>query len=110
VASQKRSSFSICRLSRVCASVSLPPPRISSSYFLASSALPARRTGDGGEVPAQPLCARLTDMQLSENSAYRGNVISSQVSGEHNGGALPKRIGHGAIVMRGVQLPAPRRR
>ena len=39
VASQNRSSFSICRPSRVCAGVGLSPPRISLSYFLASSTL-----------------------------------------------------------------------
>lgn len=58
------------------------------------------RLGDGGEVPAQPLCARLANMQRSTDSAYRGNTISCQVSREHHRGALPKRIGHGTIVLR----------
>jgi len=60
---------------------------------------PAMRPGDEGEVPAQPLRARLADMQLSTDGAYRRNLISCQLSREHDCGALAKRIDGGAIIM-----------
>ena len=55
---------------------------------------------DGGKVPAQPLRARLADMERSADGPYRGNAISCQVSREHDCGALAERIGPGATVMR----------
>jgi hypothetical protein len=52
------------------------------------------RLGDCGKVSAQPLCARLTDMQRSTDSAYRENTISCQFNREYHCGAFLERIGH----------------
>ena len=58
------------------------------------------RLGGCGKVLAQPLCAYLADMQHGTDSSYRGNTINCQFGCEHHCGALPKRIGHGHVVLR----------
>jgi hypothetical protein len=46
----------------------------------------------GCEIPAQPLCALLADMQLSADGPYRGNAVSCQVIREHDCGSLSERV------------------
>ena len=60
----------------------------------------AMRTGGCGKVLAQPLCARLANVERGTDGTYRGNSLSCQVSREHHCGLLPKRINHGRTIMR----------
>lgn len=57
-------------------------------------------TGDSGKVLAQPLGARLANVQRGTDSAHRGNVISCQLSRENYYCLLPERIDHGCTDMR----------
>jgi hypothetical protein len=56
--------------------------------------------GGSGKVLAQPLGARLANVQRGADSAHRGNVIGCQFSREHYYGLLPERIDHGRTNMR----------
>jgi hypothetical protein len=63
-----------------------------------------------GKVLAQPLCARLANMERGTDGTYRGNSLSCQVSREHHCGLLPKRINHGRTIMRARSGRRRRRR
>jgi hypothetical protein len=66
-------------------------------------------TGGSGKVLAQPLGARLANMQRGADSAHRGNVISCQFSREHYYGLLPERIDHRRTNMQVARPPAAAR-
>ena len=63
------------------------------------------RIGSRGKVLAQPLRARLANMQRCTDGAYRGNAISCEFSREHHCGLLSKRIDHGRTIMRARTRP-----
>jgi hypothetical protein len=68
-------------------------------------------TSGCGKVLAQPLCARLANMERGTDGTYRGNSLSCQVSREHHCGLLSKRINHGRTIMwarSGRRVGAPR--
>ena len=56
--------------------------------------------GGRGKVLAQPLSARLANMERSTDGTHRGNTIRCEFSREHCCGLLSKRIDHGRAVMR----------
>lgn len=63
------------------------------------------RIGGSGKVLAQPLCARLANMQRCPDGTYRGNAIGCQFSRECHCGLLSKRIGRGRTIMRARRGP-----
>ena len=50
--------------------------------------------GGCGKVLAQPLRARLANVERCADGTYRGNVISCEFSREHHCGLLSQRIDH----------------